>query len=116
MNNKFLPGAVLIIIAFVLSNLASPVQVKAQNTFYGEGAGHSMTTGTFDAAFGYSALYYTTSGNQNTAIGASALIGNTIGDYNTATGAFALPLNTTGSSNTATANRTIIGLRNTRGL
>ena len=31
MNNKFLPGAVLFIIAFVLSNLASLAQVKAQN-------------------------------------------------------------------------------------
>jgi len=38
MNNKFLPGAVLFIIAFVLSNLASLAQVKAQNTFYGNGA------------------------------------------------------------------------------
>ena len=41
MNKKFLPGAVLFIIAFVLSNLAFPTHVKAQtNTFYGEGAGH----------------------------------------------------------------------------
>ena len=42
MNKKFLPGAVLFIIAFVLSNLASLAQVKAQtgNTFYGEDAGH----------------------------------------------------------------------------
>ena len=30
MNKKFLPGAVLFIIAFVLSNLASLAQVKAQ--------------------------------------------------------------------------------------
>ena len=33
MNNKFLPGAVLFIIAFVLSNLASLAQVKAQGYF-----------------------------------------------------------------------------------
>ena len=45
MNNKFLPGAVLFIVAFVLSNLASLAQVKAQNTFYGEGAGQNITTG-----------------------------------------------------------------------
>ena len=38
MNKKFL------IIAFVLSNLASLAQVKAQlNTFYGEGAGQNAT-------------------------------------------------------------------------
>ena len=46
MNKKFLPGAVLFIIAFVLSNLAFLAQVKAQtNTFYGEAAGISITTG-----------------------------------------------------------------------
>ena len=40
MNKKFLPGAVLFIIAFVLSSLAFLAHVKAQsNTFYGEGAG-----------------------------------------------------------------------------
>ena len=39
MNKKFLRGAVLFIITFVLSSLASPTHVKAQNTFYGHGAG-----------------------------------------------------------------------------
>ena len=40
MNKKFLPGAVLFIITFVLSSLAFPTHVKAQvNTFYGQGAG-----------------------------------------------------------------------------
>ena len=33
MNDKFFPGAVLFIIAFVLSNLASLAQVKAQGSF-----------------------------------------------------------------------------------
>ena len=66
MNNKFLPGAVLFIIAFVLSNLASLAQVKAQtnNTFYGEGAGHNITTGDYNSGFGNSALYYNTTGNR----------------------------------------------------
>ena len=49
MNKKFL------IIAFVLSNLASLAQVKAQNTFYGEGAGQN-TTGQYDSAFGFERL------------------------------------------------------------
>ena len=56
MNNKFLPGAVLFIIAFSLSNLASLSQVKAQGyfyTFYGAGAGNKTTTGSFDSGFGY---------------------------------------------------------------
>jgi hypothetical protein len=58
MNKKFLPGAVLFIITFVLSNLASLAQVKAQtgatganNTFYGEDAGLHITTGNGDSGF-----------------------------------------------------------------
>ena len=54
MNKKFLPGAVLFIIAFVLSNLASLAQVRAgnTNTFYGDFAGYNTTTGEGDSAFG----------------------------------------------------------------
>src|SRR5262249_49103718 len=103
MNKKFLPGAVLFIIAFVLSNLTSLARVKAQNnTFYGDGAGINTTTGTFDSAFGYAALYYNTSGSQNTAIGWSALHDSTTSDQNTAIGSQVLEYNTTGSGNTAT--------------
>ena len=43
MNKKFLPGAVLFIIAFVLSNLASLAQVKAAGVFLyllRRGSGH----------------------------------------------------------------------------
>ena len=78
MNNKFLPGAALFIIAFTLSNLASLAQVNAQtnNTFYGEGAGRSITIGDNDSGFGYSALYNNTTGSQNTASGAFALTSN----------------------------------------
>src|SRR6476660_9456944 len=105
MNNKFLPGAVLFIIAFVLSSLAALAQVKAQNTFYGYSAGFN-TTGINDSAFGEYALYDNTSGNYNTASGAQALYGDEFhansGNYNTATGANALYSNTAGNSNTAT--------------
>jgi hypothetical protein len=121
MNNKFLPGAVLFIISFVLSNLASLAQVKAVDVtdiFYGTGAGNGSTTGTYDSAFGYYALdsitdgsyntangaytlYHNTSGNENTASGAYTLYSNTIGDQNTASGVTALNSNTTGNYNTA---------------
>jgi hypothetical protein len=103
MNKKFLPGAVLFIIAFVLSNLASLAQVKAQsgNTFYGVDAGSHITTGDADSGFGNGALYGNTSGSYNTACGGGALQYNSSGDNNTATGAFALYLNTTGNNNTA---------------
>src|ERR1041385_8759858 len=91
MNNKFLPGAALFIIAFVLSNLACPTQIKAQgNTFYGDGAGQNTTPGLADSAFGFSAFYANTTGNFNTATGAYALASNTTGGNNTATGYNAL--------------------------
>jgi len=46
MNKKFLPGAALFIITFVLTSLASLTHVKAQtNTFYGEGAGANNSGG-----------------------------------------------------------------------
>ena len=58
MNKKFLPGAVLFIIAFVLSNLASLAQVKAQtNTFYGAGAGTISRLAHDNSGFGFGALY-----------------------------------------------------------
>src|SRR5262249_19586304 len=104
MNNKFLPSAVLFITAFVLSNLASLAQVKAQvNTFYGDGAGENTTTDD-NAAFGYQALHFNTTGGHNTATGAYALFGDTpgTGSDNTATGGYTLYFNTTGSFNTAT--------------
>lgn len=101
MNKKSLPGVVLFSVAFVLGNLASVAQVKAQNTFYGQGAGQNTTTGVNDSAFGSDALYYNTSGNGNTANGGFALSNNTTGSHNTASGANALFGNTTGDDNTA---------------
>ena len=65
MNKKFLPGAVLFIIAFVLSSLAFPTDVKAQsNTFYGQGAGISITTGEFNSGFGFYVLASDNSGSR----------------------------------------------------
>ena len=118
MNNKFLPGAALFIITFVLTSLASLTHVKAQtNTFYGEGAGANNSGGrnsgvgylalssgnsaTENTAIGDEALYSNTTGQWNTASGAQALFSNTIGNFNTASGASALANNTTGVWNTA---------------
>src|SRR4029077_9419265 len=108
MNKKFLPGAVLFIITFVLSNLASLTHVKAQaNTFYGQGAGTNITSGTDNSGFGYYTLSFDYSGSGNTAFGALALTDNTTGNYNTASGASALELNTTGQWNTASGYRAL---------
>jgi hypothetical protein len=100
MNNKFLRGSALFVIAFGLSNLAFLAQVKAQaeNTFYGTVAG--TPSGDFNSGFGYAALHFNT-GSYNTACGAEALIDNTSGNFNTASGHRALHLNSIGTYNTA---------------
>ncbi len=72
------------------------------NTAIGEFALFKNTTGVFNTANGNTALYHNTTGSENTATGLNALTGNTIGSDNTATGISALVNNTTGSENTAT--------------
>src|SRR6478752_3264546 len=101
MNNKFLPGAALFIITFVLTSLASLTHVKAQtNTFYGEGAGANNSGGR-NSGVGYLALFSNTTGQWNTATGANALLHNSTGQWNTASGYRALASNTNGNNNTA---------------
>ena len=74
---------------------------RAQNTFYGTGAGISITTGTYDSGFGYWALHFDDTGSYNTATGYAALQNNISGGFNTATGTSALHFSTA-DSNTAT--------------
>jgi hypothetical protein len=83
------------------SNLFAYGSFVNQNAFLGF-AGNTTTTGPFNTAAGYEALYANTTGGFNTADGTDALISNTTGGSNTATGAGALYHNTTGSNNTAT--------------
>ena len=71
------------------------------NTFLGESALDSDTTGGSNTAIGFDALTANTAGGGNTANGASALAFNTTGNDNTATGVNALFFNTTGGDNTA---------------
>jgi hypothetical protein len=70
------------------------------NAFLGF-AGNTSTTGTYNTASGYQALYSDTTGGDNTASGYLALFSNTTGSYNTASGQVALYSNTTGGYNTA---------------
>ena len=87
------------------------------NTFLGDGALSSTTTGVGNTATGSGALFRNTEGSNNTASGSGALTNNTTGSDNTAIGIGALSRNTTANSNTATgafaltANTT--GYRNT---
>ena len=70
------------------------------NTACGFQALYFNTTGFQNTATGYNALAFNVSGNFNTATGWEALF-NTTGDFNTAIGRGALITNTTGSNNTA---------------
>jgi uncharacterized coiled-coil protein SlyX len=94
-----------------------PGPLPATNTGDGQGALQSLTTGSYNSAFGIFSLLSLTDGNfctalgagalfsntasENTAIGAGSLLNNTTGGSNTATGAFALFTNSTGVENTA---------------
>ena len=72
------------------------------NTFVGEGAGNTSTSGTGgNAAFGENALTSNTTGFRNSAFGESALSSNTAGFRNSAFGQNALGDNTTGDNNSA---------------
>ena len=85
-------------------------------TYYGVGAGNTSkvsnstgvgyralynSTGYFNTALGYYALYYNTTGYNNTAVGSNAISANTTGYENTALGQSALYRNTEGSTNIA---------------
>ena len=87
------------------------------NTFLGEGALSSTTTGAGNTATGNAALLQNTEGSNNTASGFSALTSNTTGSDNTAIGGGALSRNTTANSNTATGGSALgfntTGYRNT---
>ncbi len=82
-------------LALVAAWLALPPQAEAiceegcdtnGNTFLGEGALSSTTTGPKNTATGYSALFQNTEGSDNTVAGFYALHNNTTGSDNTAIG------------------------------
>jgi hypothetical protein len=99
-----------LVLTFVSINVSPQARATCQegcdtsnfNTFLGDDALISNTTGVDNTATGESALGNNTTGTGNTAIGAFALSHNITGNYNTATGTAALDENTTGISNTAT--------------
>lgn len=71
------------------------------NTYIGDGAGLSTTTGNNNTGYGKNALASNTTGSFNLAIGEDALKSNTTGNYNEGHGLGSLFSNTTGLSNTA---------------
>jgi hypothetical protein len=103
-------GGILTIVALTCLELSSTAHAVCQegcdlahnNTFLGDEALTSNTTGILNTATGADALLLNTTGNFNTATGAFALLNNTSGSDNTASGFEALKFNTTGTNNTAT--------------
>ena len=69
------------------------------NAFIGLNTGNFTTTGPYNTASGYSALYSNTTGGYNTASGDLALAYNTTGNHNVAIGEHSGHYNSTGSSN-----------------
>jgi hypothetical protein len=106
---KFLSGQVILIVAGACFALSPHARAVCQdgcdlvhfNTFLGDAALISNTTGLFNTAIGGAVLELNTTGTANTANGYGALFANTTGNDNTATGFLALESNTTGSNNTA---------------
>jgi Chaperone of endosialidase len=77
------------------------------NTFLGEDALSSNTTGFGNTAIGFEALFSNTIGTHNTATGEATLHNNTTGGGNTANGYQALQDNTIGVNNTADGFKTL---------
>jgi hypothetical protein len=88
------------------SNLFDYGSYTNQNAFLGF-AGNTTTTGKFNNATGYQALFSNTTGYQNVADGDDALYSNNSGFENTAVGAGALNSNNTGYGNTATGDNAL---------
>ena len=59
----------------------------------------NTSSGVYNTAIGFSAMYSNTSATRNTVVGAQALYTNTTGEYNTAIGMNAMQLTTTGGTN-----------------
>ena len=84
-----------------LLNLVVGSTTGIYNTAVGFDALYSNTDGVSNTAIGLTALQTNTTGGNNTATGIDALQGNTTGNFNTGTGSEALYSNTTGTNNTA---------------
>jgi uncharacterized coiled-coil protein SlyX len=107
----------LLLIPFVLACFALSPRARGDcqqgcdltnaNTFLGDDALNSDTTGNSNVAIGAQALFNNTTGSLETAIGWGALFSNVSGYGNSAFGGGALYNNTTGFNNTATGQSTL---------
>lgn len=86
--------------AFMGKNAGSANTSGFYNTAAGYEALFSNTNGFYNTSTGYLSLYFNEGGSHNTALGNTALYHNVSGNYNTAIGSFCLPFNEA-SENTA---------------
>ena len=107
---RVLPVGFVTFVVALGAGFVSASKVNAQNnTFYGEGAGTSITTGGIqNTGIGINALHFNTTGDNNTASGADALSYNETGNANTANGSQALIFNIGGGGNTANGYQTLV--------
>jgi trimeric autotransporter adhesin len=77
------------------------ITTGSYNSAFGSNSLNANTTGGYNSAFGANSLGINTTGNMNTALGMECLYFNTTGNYNSAFGMGALKSNTEGTSNTA---------------
>ena len=80
--------------------LAGKISSLEENTFFGESAGFSMSSGVGNSLFGTGAGYSITNGDYNSINGGFAAQSMTIGNYNSITGYGAAPTLITGIANT----------------
>src|SRR5262252_8307081 len=99
-SSSWCTGLILIGIALLLGttsaeagNCLQGCDIGQSDTFLGQGALESDTTGADNTAIGLTALQFNTTASNNTASGFSALFVNTSGADNTASGASALQSN-----------------------
>jgi hypothetical protein len=109
MNHASSPRALVLVALFVACFAFLPAAEAACqdgcnsslfNTFQGDDALISNTTGAGNTALGWRSLFLDSTGSFNTGVGGGALVLNN-GDSNTAVGAAALLLNTIGTDNVA---------------
>ncbi len=111
-TRRVLPVGFVTFVVALGVGFVSASKVNAQNinnTFYGDGAGTSITTGGIqNTGIGINALHFNTTGDNNTASGADALSYNETGNANTANGSQALIFNIGGGGNTANGYQTLV--------
>lgn len=102
------PGvAVPNVILGTSATMPGPQSGTGGNVMLGVGSGASNTSGAYNDAVGYQALFNNTTGSSNSVSGYRAMYSNTTGGWNVASGDLALWQNTSGRFNVASGHRAL---------